>query len=181
MTTENKDLMKYVAGDAIEILKEAKPKLDNFLKETSRKPKPNNIKKNKFANNADYLEIGYIEAQLDRIFHGLWKWQITNVQHIINGVQVTGDLDYFHPIASVWISRSGVAFKEFQLESGATEPNPENLSKKALERDVPIAAAECFKNAAKKVGNAFGRNLNRSFDFDHIPDEDIMNRIMNDD
>ncbi len=170
-------IMEYVAGQALDVWKQAKPALDNFLKETSHKPKAQVLKKNKFANNADYLEIGYIEAALDRIYHGLWSVENLKVQQMINGVTVSLDLRVFHPVANVWLTRAGVAFKQFQLKQGETNPSPENLSAKALERDVPIAAAEAFKNAAKKLGNAFGRHLNRGFQFEHMPDENIIDKI----
>ncbi len=117
-------------------------------------------------------------TELDRDYHSLWSWKVDAVQTMINGVQVTGALTVFHPVANVWLERSGVAFKEFQLGKDKNDPTPENLSKKALERDVPIANAEAFKNAAKTLGNAFGRHLNRSFQFEHISDENILNDIL---
>jgi len=172
-------IMKYVAEDAINNWEAAKLPLDNFLKELSTKPKTAAIKTNKFAGNSKYLEIGYIEAQLDRKTHGLWNWENVTATQMINGVAVTGDLRFFHPIASVWITRSGVGFKQFQLSKGKTDPSPENLSAKALERDIPIAAAEAFKNAAKKLGNTFGRSLNRDFKHDHVADDGILDRIFN--
>lgn len=155
-----------------------KKSLDSFLKRISSKPKPGNLKKNKFANDAEYLEIGYIQAELDRVFHGLWSWKVSAVVQMINGVQVTGTLSVFHPVTNQWLERSGVAFKEFQLKKNMTTPSPENLSARALERDVPIANAEAFKNAAKTLGNAFGRNLNRQFNAEHMPDENILNDLM---
>jgi len=167
-------IQKYDSGDIIA----AKKSLDAFLKRISTTPKTNSIKKNKFANNADYLEIGYIQAELDRVFHGLWEWEIKLVNVAINGVYVTGNLRIFHPIANHWITRSGIGFKEFQLSAGRKEPLPENLSSKALERDLPIANAEAMKNAAKTIGNAFGRGLNRKFNFEYIADENILNNLL---
>jgi hypothetical protein len=178
MSTDEK-IMQYVANDAVELWAIAKQPLDNFLKETSKKPNSKMIKQNKFAGNSNYLEIGYIEAKLDQIYHGLWSWELSTVQQVVNGVQVTGHLRVFHPVASTWLTRSGIGFKEFQLSKGASDPTPANLSSKALERDVPIAAAEAFKNAAKKLGNIFGRHLNRSFNYEHVEDSEIMNRIFN--
>jgi len=176
----NENIMKYASGDAVNIWKEAKTPLNNFLKETSRKPVERLIKKNQFANNAEYLEIGYLEAKLDQIYHGLWQWGDVKITQMINGVCVSGELKVFHPVACVWLSRSGVAFKEFQLKKGEKDPTPANLSSKALERDVPIASAEAFKNAAKKLGNVFGRSLNRSFKNEHQEDHKLMDRIFGD-
>lgn len=175
----DKNIMQYVANDATELWGAAKPPLDNFLKETSKKPRAELIKKNKFAGNSNYLEIGYLEAKLDQLFHGLWSFEIKGVQQMINGVCVYADLKVFHPVASTWLTRSGIGFKQYQLSAGETDPSPANLSKKALERDVPIASAEAFKNACKKLGNAFGRHLNREFKHDHAADDKIMERIFN--
>ena len=171
--------MQYVADEATAIWQKAKTPLDNFLKETSKKPNPKMIKQNKFAGNSNYVEIGYIEAKLDQIYHGLWSWENIQISQMINGVACTGDLKVFHPVAQVWIVRNGVGFKEFQLAKGKSVHTPENLSSKALERDVPIAAAEAFKNAAKKLGNIFGRHLNRDFKYEHVPDKDILNNVFN--
>src|SRR6056297_3346831 len=109
MSTEDK-IMQYVAGDAVDLWQVAKQPLDNFLKETSKKPNSKLLKKNKFAGNSTYLEIGYIEAKLDQVYHGLWSWEIDSIQNIVNGVSCVGHLRVFHPVASVWITRSGVGF-----------------------------------------------------------------------
>ncbi len=178
MTNDSKDIMQYAAHDGMEIWRQAKAPLDNFMKEIGNKPKADLIKKNKFANNASYLEIGYLEAKLDQIYHGLWNWDIDHSEQMVNGVSVRGTLSVFHPVAQTWIRRSGIAFKEFQLKKGETEPAPANMSSKAGERDIPIAAAEAFKNAAKKLGNTFGRHLNRQFKYDYVADGKIMERIL---
>jgi len=175
------NVMKYTSTEAVEFYKSAKVPLDNFLKDLSKKPADRLIKKNKFANDSEYLEIGFIEAKLDQIFLGLWNWENIQVQYMINGVQVSGDLRVFHPIANVWITSNGVAFKQFQLKAGEKDPTPANLSSKSLERDIPIASAEAFKNAAKKLGNIFGRHLNRGFKAEHQPDVNMLDRIFGED
>lgn len=179
MTTDKKDIMQYAATEGTAIWQEAKKPLDNFMKEIGKKPKKELIQANKFANNAAYLEIGYIEGKLDQVYHGLWNWDIEGVQQMINGVEVHGTLSVFHPVAQTWLRRSGIAFKEYQLRKGESDPAPANLSPKAGERDVPIAAAEAFKNAAKKLGNTFGRHLNRKFKYDYVGDKNLIDRIFN--
>jgi hypothetical protein len=176
----NENIMKIISSEAETFWHEAKKPLDNFLKETSRKPADRLIKKNKFAGDSEYLEIGYLQAKLDQVYMGLWQWENIRVETMINGVCVYGDLKVFHPVAGVWLTRSGVGFKEFQLKSGMTEPSPANLSSKALQRDVPIAEAEGFKNACKKLGNVFGRHLNRNFKAEHQDDPNVMSRIFGD-
>lgn len=152
--------------------------LNNFTKELGRTPPANRLRQNKFANNANYLEIGYLEFMLDRKYHGLWCLKVDSVIPMVNSVVCTVTLSVFHPVVRCWIHRSGVAAHEFQLKAGVRDPSPENLSAKALERDVPIAKAEAFKNAVKSLGNTFGRSLNRDFNADFLPDEGIINRIL---
>lgn len=154
-----------------------KDTLNLFLKKTGTKPKESNLKTNKFANNSKYLEIGYLEMQLDRIFYGLWSLKIIDCKQILNSVQVTVELSVFHPIALTWIARTGIGAKEIQLKKDTRDFVAENLSSKCLERDIPIAKAEAFKNACKSLGNSFGRHLNRDFNFDYIEDkEDIFSK-----
>lgn len=152
--------------------------LNNFVKELGRTPPETRLKKNKFANNAKYLEIGYLEFMLDRKFLGLWSLKVDSITPMVNAVACTVTLSVYHPVAKCWIHRSGVAAHEFQLRSGVHDPSPENLSAKALERDVPIAKAEAFKNAVKSLGNTFGRSLNRDFNADYVPDENLIGRIL---
>jgi len=168
-------IVKY---EPVRTMEQIKAPLDNFLKRQSTKPKANAVNKNQFANNAEYLEIGYIQAELDRVYHGLWSWSIGDTQSLINGVMVSGTLKVFHPVTQMWIERSGISFKQYQLKKGVDDPLPANLSAKALERDIPIANAEAFKNAAKTLGNAFGRHLNRGFQYEHQPDQDILSNLM---
>lgn len=159
--------------------KEIKSELDKFMKEIGKKPDARWEKTNPFANNAKYYEIGYLESQLDRKYSGLWSICAQKVYYDITGITVTLELRVFNPVAHVWLSRSGIAHKDFQLKKGEVEINVQNLSKKALERDVPIAAAEAFKNACKKLGNLFGRHLNRGVQADFEADENMTERIFN--
>lgn len=167
---QGQELAMISSGDAV--------LLNNFVKELGRTPPASQVKKNKFANNAGYLEIGYLEFLLDRKYHGLWSLKVESVAAMVNAVTCTVTLSVFHPVAKCWIHRSGVAAHEFQLKKDVHDPSPENLSSKALERDVPIAKAEAFKNAVKSLGNTFGRSLNRDFNADFIADEGIIGRIL---
>lgn len=156
----------------IEAIKNAQ---DSYLKELSKNPNQKAIKRNEFANNAEYLEIGYIEAQLDRLFLN-WDWEVQNVQQIANGIVVNGNLTVT-TYTGTKIKRSGVAGVEIQTIKGATELNPSTISRKAMDRDAGRADAYALKNAASKLGNAFGRSLNRGFKFEHQPNDELLNNI----
>lgn len=173
------ELAKIETGQELAMISSADATLlNNFVKELGRTPPTSQVRQNKFANNAGYLEIGYIEFLLDRKYHGLWSLKVDSIVAMVNAVICTVTLSVFHPVAKCWIHRSGVAAHEFQLKQGVRDPSPDNLSAKALERDVPIAKAEAFKNAAKSLGNTFGRSLNRDFNADFIADEGIIGRIL---
>jgi len=159
--------------DVHQFWEDFKDSFDDFSKKIGTTPKASNIKNNPYANNSKYLEIGFIEMQLDRIYHGQWSFEVTEVKLLLNAIQVTGHLSVLHPVSGTWIKRSGISAKECQLKKGSTSIGVESLSSKAMERDVPIAKAEAFKNACKSLGNAFGRSLNRNFNHDFIPDLEV--------
>ena len=148
---------------------------DNLKKEFTKKPNPKNIKVNKFANNSKYLTIGYIEAILDRHFL-TWDVYVTDVQLMLNAVVVTVRVE-MTTIAGSKITRMGVGASEIQTRKGSTTLDPGTISPKALEKNVPIAKSMAIKNAVASLGDAFGRNLNREYNFEHIPDENLLKNI----
>lgn len=154
---------------------------DNLYKELSKKPKENAVKINKYANNSKYLDIGYIEAQLDRLFLS-WNWEVKEVKQMYNGIVVSGILEVFAP-NGVKIIRSGVGGVEMQTESktGKLQMDLSNMAKGAMDRDAGRAEAYALKNAASKLGNIFGRNLNRDFNLEHIPDSNLISKIYGND
>lgn len=157
-------------------LRHVKQTMDKIATELNKKPDPKHIKKNKFANNSNYLEIGYIQAQLDRQFLQ-WDWQIDNVQQIAVGVVVNGTLTVY-TAAGNKIIRSGVGSVSIQTVKGSTTLDPSTIGKGAMDKDPARAEAYALKNAAAKLGNAFGRGLNRGFNHEHIPDEGLTDRIL---
>ena len=170
------EMTKFGEHDS-SIVNEVKKQMDQIYSILSKNPSLKSIKTNKYANNSKYLEIGYIESQLDRLFLS-WDWEVLSVQLIANGIVVNGKLTVLtHNMNR--ITRSGVAGVEIQTKQGATSLNVDNMSAKAMDRDPGRAEAYALKNAAAKLGNAFGRSLNRDFKFEHIADESITDRIFN--
>lgn len=142
--------------------------LNNFQQKVGKKNDKHSaiVKSNPFANNAEYYPIGYLQMKLDQIFYGLWEWKVNSLQVAGNAVVAYGDLRYFHPIAKTWITRSGVGAMPIELKSGSNANDAQNINHKAMQKNVPAAEAYAFKNAAAKIGNLFGRHLNRK-DFAH--------------
>lgn len=137
------------------------------MKLLNEAPNPKAVKTNKFANNAAYLDIGLIEAQLDRFFGSLnWSFVVSKLELQVNAIVCVGDLIIFYKDRQ--IRRSGVGAAEIQLKKGSQTMDVGLISSKALERDVPKAKSQALKNAAHSLGDAFGRSLNRSYKHGYI-------------
>jgi|688.fasta_scaffold609405_1 hypothetical protein len=156
---------------------QAMQQLDELLTMLGEQPDKRFIKTNKYANNAEYLPIGYIEAKLDQIFRGLWKLEIVNQQQVANGYVVSVRLSVYNWVANLWLVRDGIGAKAFEMEKGAHPTDFTKINAKGIEKIVPIAKAEAFKNAVKSLGNIFGRNLNREFKHGHAPDKRVKEII----
>jgi hypothetical protein len=140
--------------------------LEQFRAQLNAPPKADEVLTNKMANNALYIPIGAIEAKLDTVFQGLWKTH-SYTQSVI-GNEVTGSiiLEVYHP-AGQWISRVGTASVMIQMHKGSDVADGLSAKiKNTLVKDIPHLKAECFKNAAKSLGDFFGRSLNRGMEFD---------------
>jgi len=148
---------------------------DNLKTELNQHPNSKVVKINKYAGNSKYIPIGIVQGYLDRIFLS-WEWKINEVQVIMNGVMVRGSLICLTHTGNI-INMDGIGASEFQLKKGASTLSPDTLNSKAIERDVPKAESEAFKNAAKKLGNKFGRSLNRAEQFEYKSDGNLLNRL----
>jgi len=131
--------------------------LEKFLTGLNKQPQKKDIKKR----TVEYLPISNIETNLDRLFCGLWETVNMNWQVVVNEIVVSIELRVFHPVAKIWITRSGVGAAMIRQNRGAKISDIDAKIKNALEMDVAHAKADAIKNAAKSLGNMFGRNLSR--------------------
>jgi len=138
-------------------------KLQSFLQKLSKQPPKEEIRQNKQANNADYLPISFIENKLDEIFMGLWSNKNFTSRQIANELVGQIEIEFFHPTAKVWLTRTGVAAVPIQFKSGSDITDITNKIKNTLVKDYPHLKSECIKNAAKSIGKMFGRDLNREY------------------
>lgn len=150
--------------------------LTEQLKRLSKKPKQGKVKTNKLADNSAYLEIAYYEQQLDYIYNGLWSVKNWTHEIVLNEVVGSLELWVFHSEAKGWIVRTGVAAWPIMVDALTKDQrekmtkqqrneyalNPSNKKPNALVTGYPRLKAECIKNAAKSLGQIFGRNLNRN-------------------
>jgi len=159
--------------------------LSDYAKRLNELPNMKEVKLNKFANDSKYLPISFVEMTLDEIFLGLWKTKNFTYQVIANEIVASLDLEYFHPIAKVWLSRVGAAGVQIQMDSGLKDAKGEQVyetvgGKKykvkdpnfritdierkiqnTLTKDFPHLKAACMTNAARDIAKIFGRDLNR--------------------
>ncbi len=160
MENENKPV---VPGDDIMALdREVLINLQKMVAFFNKQPDPANIKRNKFANNSEFLPISMVETQLDETFFGLWQTENFKTKLIANEIVGEIDLKVFHPVTKQWISRTGAAAVQVQQKANTEiDTIGQNKIKNTLVKDYPHLKAECVKNAAKSIGKSFGRDLNR--------------------
>lgn len=143
-------------------------RIESFLSKLNSNPPQNSIKempRSSFNPTAyKYVPISHVQTTLDELFFGLWSTANFKPMVVANELVGQVDLKVFHPIANEWITRTGFASVAIQQNKGASVTQIEQKKKKALELDAPKLLTECIKNAAKHLGNIFGRNLNRKSD-----------------
>ena len=120
------------------------------------------VKKNKYANNSEYLPIGKVEYLLDKIFQQ-WKVEILDYKPLFNSISATVRVHYVDPITGEWMYHDGGGVKELQTQAGTgpLKQDFSNINKGAVEMALPIAISTAVKNAARHLGQLFGRELNR--------------------
>lgn len=145
-------------------------KVSQFQMHLNADPDDSDVSVNELANNSSYVSIGVIEKKLDELFSGLYKISCLEFKQIANELVVIARIEYFHPIAGVWLHRDGVGGAQIRWAKGVDITDMNGKYKNALVADAPHAYAEAIKNAAKKIGNIFGRNLNRDDDYSEYDD-----------
>lgn len=166
-------------AQGVQVSKEFFQLADEFQKLVSKKPAPGAILKNQFANNSEYVEVGYMEMKLDQITKGLWNVEVKDVKVLGNAVVCTVSVRFFHWHFKTWVTRDGVGACPIEVKSGASPVDFSQINAKALTKNVPVAKSEAFKNACKSIGNLFGRHLNRKFQHDYVPEAELNNKFAN--
>ena len=137
-------------------------KNDEFKLLLNQPPHATWVKKNPYANNAEYLPIDKIEMLLDRIFQQ-WSVEVKETKQLFNAIIVTVRIHYLHPITGEWRFHDGVGAKELQTVkgSGPLKLDFSNVNGGAVEKAAPIAKSMAIKDACDHLGKLFGRDLNR--------------------
>jgi len=135
--------------------------LDQFTARLNREPNEREVESDR--SGAKYLPISFVQTTLDELFLGLWSWVVKQYQVIANEITIHGDLRFFHHVARVWLTRSGVASAIIRQRKDADLTDIGAKIKDSLVMDLPHAEADALKSAARKIGKIFGRDLNRKF------------------
>ena len=117
----------------------------------------------------DYVPVSEIEMVLDQLFFYQWEWVDVTAELMLNSVVCRGTLIVKHPSIDQWLRRSGGGAVKLQQDKGAKVDDLSKIKPNAFDLAVPVAEAFALKNAAKKFGKIFGRDLNRKFESDFTP------------
>lgn len=138
-------------------------KLESFTERLHDQPLPKQIKVNKHANDSKYIPIAVVEKKLDELFFGLWQIKNFRWQVVTNEIIGSLELGVFHPVAKTWIWREGAGAVMIQQKKNSAIDDITAKIKNTLVKDFPHLKAACLTNAAKSLGPAFGRDLNRDY------------------
>jgi hypothetical protein len=139
--------------------------LDKLVAYLNQSPDPSWVKVHPQIRNFKYIPIERIEYLLKSLFK-MYKIEVLETKMILNSVQCTVRVHYFHPIQGEWMYHDGVGAKELQTqkESGHLKLDMSNINRGAVEMAVGIAKTVAIKDACDHFGKLFGSDLNRKDD-----------------
>lgn len=183
-------LQEQVSAEMIKASKEDNlhfVRMQGFSRLLNKPVEEKKLEPHPIAKSVKYLPISFIEMALDTLYFGLWETYDYESKLIINEMEATIILRVFHPVAKVWLRRTGVAAnaimtdkvpdklkynnsdpekikEEKRIERNKWALNPDNKKSAALEMGgAATLKAVCFKNAALSLGKYFGRDVNRDY------------------
>jgi len=147
-----------------------------FRKRLARQPRPERVQKTPDGK-ADHIPIDILQNMADSLFY--LGWGTENIITSVVGNEVTCSLTlwYIHPVTGLKITHTGAAAAQITVDA-LTNDQKAGMSKQeinlhattlankkpnALFLVFPKVVIEAEKNAFKKIGNVFGRSLNRKF------------------
>lgn len=129
------------------------------------KPNPAWIKIHEGIN---YIPIGIIEYLLTAIYLKWWV-EIKNIQVVANSIVTTIRLHYQDPITEVWAHTDGVGAAPIQTKKGASATDFTEVLTYSVQKAAPSSESFAIKDAAEKLGNIFGKDINRQHVLDYSP------------
>lgn len=121
------------------------------------------------AQDFDYVPIEVVEEALRQIFFRQVDFVIKNSYRDLNSFIVTTSIKYKDPITQEVRQIDGIGAKAIQQDKGSKIADFNSTMKaNGLELAVGIAYSRAIKNAAKKLGRAFGADLNRDEELQNV-------------
>lgn len=124
-------------------------------------PKESWIKQHPMFMKVKYIPIERVEYLLTSIFVK-WNVEIKEVQLIANSVVVTIRLYYMSPVNGEMQYQDGVGASPLQTDKEAGATDWTKIKSDAVMKAAPAAESFAVKDAAEKIGNLFGKDLNRA-------------------
>lgn len=150
------ELIKLVESD--KLLEFAKQ--DKFLEFVNQEPPSGWIKDHPLAKGVKYLPIDKVELLLKRIFQE-YKVEILREGQMLNSIYVTVRLHYKNPVTNEWVYQDGTGAIPIQTDKGKSAAELIYVKSDAISKGLPAAESFAIKDAADKIGDIFGGNLNR--------------------
>ena len=154
-------------------------RLQRYSKLNNRPVEEGKMKDHPYVKGTKYLPISFMEMALDRIYFGLWSTDNFRWTVVMNEITASIDVKVFHPVAKVWITRTGASALKVMTDkipkeiAGGMSKQDQNKWHLDSDNKKPNALeaggfaklkAECFKNAVQSIGKYFGRDANRGFE-----------------
>ena len=117
------------------------------------------LKKHEYINNYFYLPLDKVELLLDTMTLN-WECEIINYNLIANSLCVHCRLKVTHLDGSVRVM-DGIGAAPIQVNAGASPIDQSAMKSYAIHIGLPAAYSYALKNAAKKMGKIFGRDIER--------------------
>jgi len=157
------ELIKLIdSDDAIKF-----EKRDTFLTFINQDPPQSWLKDHPLASNVKYLPIDKVELLLKRIFQE-YKVEILREGQLLNSLFVTVRLHYKDPISG-WTYQDGTGAVPIQTDKGESASDLIHIKSDAISKGLPAAVSFAIKDAADRIGDIFGGNINRKDTLEFSP------------
>lgn len=148
--------IRDIYNESVDVIKE-----NNLNVLLNQPPKDAWIKQHPIVKNVKYIPIERVEYLLTSIFIK-WNVEVKIVQLIANSVVVTIRLHYMNPITNEMEYQDGIGASPLQTNKDAGATDWTQIKSDAVMKSAPAAESFAVKDAAEKIGNLFGKDLNRA-------------------
>lgn len=139
---------------------EAAFKQDQLNLLLNQQPPQSWVKDHPLGSHIKYIPIEKVEFLLTRIFQE-WRVEIVSEGVMFQSVYVKVRLHYKNPLTGEWSFHDGLGAVGVQTDKGKSASDLAAIKQDAIMKALPAAESYAIKDAAEKLGELFGKNLNR--------------------